>query len=171
MSTCLFTRWRRASEREGWEPDLPAGVGFRVVSSARAHRVGAGWALVEADVESWSASVPRAVRAPELLANLLGSAKRFPPALAIARRQYERFCQASWGPAELARRFSQLLSTQLRAQARTPFMLVEAAREEVGYLEPGEFVWALGAGRRHGRQRASGSWRGCRATTRSTRTR
>lgn len=50
----------------------------------------------------------------------------------------------------MAHRFSWLLSVQLRAQRRTAFELVESSREEVGYLDRGEFVWALGTRRGRG---------------------
>lgn len=147
----VFTRWRR--QREGWGPEVD---GWVVASSSSRDRR-SEWALVKTRLESGE-RLPRARPVPERLASLLDWSERFPPALAIARDQLERFGSPAWEPDALADRLSWLLSVQLRAQRRSRYVLVQPAREEVGYLSDGEFVWALGTTRSERTGEAGLAW-------------
>lgn len=151
MTRLFLTRWKY-TRRSGGRPDLPRTASFQVLA-------GAGRAFEYALVETSSTRKPaRAVEAPYELACLIRSGRQFPPALVIALEQFDRFGKPSWSPNDFIQRLGELIRLQLRDQAKSKFMLVEAMHEEYGYLSPGDFVWALGVSPAEGGKEAVVKW-------------
>ncbi len=132
-----FTPWKRSSH--GAEPNLPAGLSFRVVASPGPD---ADWCLV-----SLSASLESVPRGAQLVSSslrlLLLSAEAFPPALALASAELDRRGESHWAPEGITEFYSTALRRHLRRQPTAGYFLAESRCEEPGYLDPGEFVWIL----------------------------
>ncbi len=147
-----FTRWKRSSR--GARPNLPNGLSFRVVASPGRD---ADWCLVS--LSARLDSVPRdALPVPSSLRRLLVSGESFSPALALASAELERRGESRWAPEEIAEFLSNALRRYLRRQAAAGYVLAEARREDVGYLDPGEFVWILSLRRDPTSQRLLALW-------------
>jgi hypothetical protein len=140
----VFAPWKTVRGR-GRQPALPRGLGFSVLADCG---IKSQWALV-------SISRDRAplgtIPVDHELDQLLFSAVRYPPALALARPAFERDARPHWSPKRLAATFADLLRLHLRAQHRSHFVLAEALVDELGYLTSGEFVWLLTLTRDHGK--------------------
>ena len=151
MTRLLFARWTH-SQKSGWRPDLPRTASFHVLAhSGKSHE----WALIRVTSRAKPATT---IEVPSALASRIESGKQYPPALAIAFEQLNRFGNPSWTPDEITVRLGSLIETHLRAQAKSKYVQVEAAHEEVGYLNRGEFVWALGMSRSEERSAANVIW-------------
>jgi len=81
---------------------------------------------------------------PARLDVLLQSAERYPPALALSRRDLKRqFSDHVPKRAEFVARWASSLRRHLRRQHETPYVLAEARVDEVGYLTACEFYWIV----------------------------
>ena len=136
-----FVHWRPARNGRGREPDLPEDVDFFLLADAGRHT---DWGIFRCWFEEPPPSTQRIRRVPEQLATLIASGKSYPPALALARSQGERRFHGQRPSQEtFARFYTACLQTHLRAQKDAPYILAEATRQEIGYLENGEFCWIL----------------------------
>jgi hypothetical protein len=134
----VFARWRKAHSG-GREPYLVGVSGFLLLAEPRR---GGRWALWE--VEGFHPKRnPNAIPVKEDLRELIESALRYPPALAIARDDVERKAGPAWGAERLAAAYATALRRVMRSQPMAPFVLAEAVVEEIGYASAGNFYWVL----------------------------
>ncbi|HEY3445224.1 MAG TPA: hypothetical protein VGK67_02625 [Myxococcales bacterium] len=137
----VFARWKHT--RQGWHPAVPRGWGFLLLAECgRGDGRPSEWCLLSISKDSISRT-KGLVKVDPMLRALLDSALRYPPAMALTRRDLERTGNPQWGPSAMGARLARLLRHHLRAQPRAPGVLLEARSTETGYLESGEFVWAL----------------------------
>lgn len=136
-----FVHWRPARSGQGREPDLPEDVGFFLLADAGWDT---DWGVFRCWFEEAPPSTQRIRRVPEQLATLIASGESYPPALALARTQVGRhFSGQSPSQRTFAQFYIACLQRHLRAQKDAPYILAEATRQEIGYLESGEFCWVL----------------------------
>ncbi len=100
------------------------------------------YALLECDLPYDFSDTAQIQRVPEQLADLLESAKRFPPALAIMRDEFG-------GTEPLSRevfttQLIERLHWHLQNQRRQPFLLANAIITELGYKYAGRYYWIVG---------------------------
>ncbi len=136
MSYC-FMDYRPADQGRGVAPDCPDHIEFGLLADLK----GLGWGIFEVDEgDAWSPETPVA----EDLARLIESAKRYPPALALARGEMsDVFGDHHPSHSEFARSFAAALNAHLSRQGEAPYILAKALKEEVGYLTEGEWYWVL----------------------------
>ncbi len=75
---------------------------------------------------------------------ILESARRYPPALALARDEASGFpAGAKMTRADFAARYAQRVAHHLDRQPEAPYLIAEAVVEEPGYLSRGQRYWVL----------------------------
>lgn len=126
----------------GRGPDFPEEIGFLLLADCRS----AEWGLYEhwrdEDADGWHPEEP----VSRELAALIESGKRHPPALALARHDVSRmFLKRQPTRDEFAAAYAESLRRHLGRQPSSRFILARAARQEAGYLTPGEWLWVLRA--------------------------
>ena len=132
--------WVRDVEAGGWRPDFPGKAGFLLLADARRSRSG----IYECDLPRSRAKGRRIAPLDNVLCALIESGKRYPPALALARNDVTRaFAETAPSRADLRGKYAEALRARLNRQADAPYVLVEAARDEIGYLRRGEWYWVL----------------------------
>ena len=139
MSYC-FMNLRASREGTGLEPDFPESVGFVLLADLPT----VDWGVYEfnADVggDAWTPSAP----VGDKLARLIESGKRYPPALAIAREEVVQvFGDHQPSQSEFTTAYTAALRAHLSRQQEAPYLLVQALRDDTGYLSAGEWYWAL----------------------------
>jgi hypothetical protein len=133
----LFLDYRPAGDGQGYEPDCPPDTPFLLLADIR----GLGWGIFDIDIESeW----PTGKAVSDDLACLIESARRYPPALGLARQEVGQvFGEHHPSQEEFSRAYGTALATHLARQHEVPYILAPALREEVGYLAKGEWYWVL----------------------------
>jgi len=136
MSYC-FMNYGPAPDGQGLVPDCPDAVGFLLLADIP----DVGWGIFHVDEDdAWSPENP----VSDELAGLIESAKRYPPAMGLAR---EEVCQVFGdhrpSQAEFARAYGVALRTHLSRQHESPYVMAAAMTDEVGYLTSGEWYWVL----------------------------
>ena len=136
MSYC-FMNYRPARDGHGLEPDCPEGAGYVLLADLRGLR----WGIFEVhENDAWSPEKP----VSDELAGLIESAKRYPPALGLARGEMAQvFGDHRPSQVEFARAYGTALRTHLSRQHEAPYIMAQALRSEVGYLTQGEWYWVL----------------------------
>jgi hypothetical protein len=115
-----------------------AGDGLRLLADLP----GLEWGIFE--IDPGDPGSPENLVSDEL-AGLIESAKRYPPALGLAREELGQvFGEACPSQTEFARAYGVALRTHLSRQHESPYVLAPALRDEVGYLTKGEWYWVLG---------------------------
>ena len=132
-----FARWRHSTR--GLTPDVPASCPFLVV----AHHWDSQWCLLSLGTGIHRLP-PRTQPTTQELRQLLESSEAFPPALALAAHELKRRRRPQRSPDEISDALVRSLRRHLRRQPSTPYLLAEARRTELGYLDAGDFVWILG---------------------------
>jgi hypothetical protein len=133
-----FMNYRPAREGHGLEPECPDGVDYLLLADLP----GLGWGLFEIDLDD--ARFPAEGVSQELSA-LIESAKRYPPALALAREEMGQvFGDHLPAREEFAKAYGTALRVHLSRQHEAPYLLVEALKDEAGDLSRGEWYWVLG---------------------------
>jgi len=124
----------------GWTPALPEGTGFMLLANPADDPT--PWGIFKCDDDVPLSEQVRAV--DDALGEIIRSAERYPPALALARDHCitlfdgrvcarEEFCEA----------YRDSLIEHMRQQPRGPYVFAEAVGEERGYLTRGQFYWVL----------------------------
>jgi len=132
-----FLNWVPASDGHGLEPDCPDGLGARLLTGLQ--EVGWGIFDIRRD-DSWSAEKP----VDEQLADLIDSAKRYPPALAIAGHQMKHvFGDETPNQTDFARAYARELVAHLSKQQQDPYVLVRALKTGPHDMFEGEWYWVL----------------------------
>ena len=118
-------------------PDCPDAIEFILLADLP----GVQWGIFDADEdESWSPENP----VSDELAGLIESAKRYPPALGLAREEVRQvFGDHCPSQQEFARAYGTALRTHLSRQHEASYVMAPALRNEVGYLTEGEWYWVL----------------------------
>jgi hypothetical protein len=133
----LFLDYRQAEDGDGYEPDCPSGASFLLLADLP----GLEWGLFDTNIESeWRA----ATAISDELAGLIESAKRYPPALGLARQEVGQvFGEQHPSQAEFAVSYGTALTAHLAKQHEAPYVLAPALRAETGRLTKGEWYWIL----------------------------
>lgn len=104
---------------------------------------GVGLYAVEDDPPTSSAARP----VPDRLANLIDSARRYPPALALAREEIaEVFAEEPPTVEAFARSYATAIEHHLTRQPDAPYLLGKALRDASAGLSAGQWYWLLQAG-------------------------
>lgn len=137
----MQTTLQRDADGDYLAPAFPPRVGGLLLADS-----GCGnWGIYEYDDSAdsaWSPETPVTVA----LMKLIESAKRFPPALALARDDVSRvFRKRAPAPEELADSFEAALARRLSQQTDMRFVLARAVGEQFGFMCAGEWYWVLAA--------------------------
>lgn len=133
----LFLDYRPAKDGDGYEPDCPSGTQVLLLADLP----GLEWGLFDTDIGS---EAPAGNAVSDDLAGLIESAKRYPPALGLARQEMGQvFDEHHPSQAEFARSYGVALAAHLARQHEAPYVLAPALRDEPGYLAKGEWYWVL----------------------------
>ena len=136
MSYC-FMDYLPARDGHGLAPKCPEEIGFILLADLP----GVPWGIFDADEDNaWSPTTPVSGE----LAGLIESAKRYPPALALAREEVRQvFGDHCPSQAEFARAYGTALRAHLSQQHESSCVLAPALKGEVGYLTEGGWYWLL----------------------------
>jgi hypothetical protein len=119
------------------KPDCPDGVAFLLLADLP----GLEWGIFDVD-ETGEGSPETPVS--EELSSLIESAKRYPPALGLAREEMEQvFGDHRPNQSEFANAYATALRAHLSRQHEAPYVMAKVLREEKGYLNEGEWYWLL----------------------------
>ena len=132
-----FLNHRPAADDHDADPDCPEGVAFVLLADLP----GLEWGIYEVEEHhGWS---PETAVSDDLT-NLIESAKRYPPALALAREEMvDVYGDGHPGQSDFARAYGTALQTHLAKQYEAPHVLARALRGQAGYLTEGEWYWVL----------------------------
>jgi len=144
VSGCFcFAPWRKVYTREeGYEPDTAAGG--RV--SPMTHGLAGQWLVAECTPTEEEAPLPESFEpVPARLGRLLQSAKRYYPALALARESLEADSDhLPCDKEQYAERLADEMERHLKAQRDTPYFMAQAVKPCLtGYRFAGEYVWVV----------------------------
>lgn len=132
---------RKKRDEEGFNgPDFPDGTSFLLLADGRAMDWGLYDYSLDEQHEDWVPEFP----AGEELAALISSGMRYPPALALARKEISlmfRTEEASLEGFESA--MVESLRRHLTHQFDAGYMLVQSRVEELGYVHVPEWYWVL----------------------------
>ncbi len=137
--TYTFGRLRRRDDPDGgWEPDFPPEVGYMLIAD---ERLGSHHIYEVSYCEQCTLWRPPHGVSREL-AGLIGSAKRYPPALAMAKSELSSPAgEVSETPDIFAARFGRLLRQHLQGWKTDGFSLAQAIRGDGIDLCSGEWYW------------------------------
>jgi|GEM_PF-3091737 len=128
---------------DGFEPAFPEGVSFQLLADLPNEQ--ACWGIYRFTVDLDRDWRPEAELEPEL-ANLLASAERYPPALALARADLKtKFRDAIPSQKEFAAALEIALKALFAEQPTAGYLLAESNCCEPGYLSPGQWQWIVAA--------------------------
>lgn len=125
---------------QGAAPDLPKGVGFRLLAAPSGS--GSPFGLFRIDLVPASA-VPHAEPVSESLDTLLSSAERYPPALGLL---WDAIKHRDGEPPSRARflwRVERLVTRYLAEQPTAPYFLARSRIDETGYRRKGGWYWLV----------------------------
>ena len=146
--TYIITKWRRAREGEGWEPDVPGEPdGFGVLFSSR---LSCPYCILSVSYPDHAPTELKALGVAEDSKPLLASVENYLPAIARVNYRLDRECQAK-SSEDFQHLVVRLIREELERQPHDRAMLVESLVDEVGYRMKGEFVWALSLNEETGR--------------------
>lgn len=136
MSYC-FMNYRPSSDDRAPVPDCPGAVAFLLLADLP----GLDWGIFDVDdTGAWSPEI----LVSEELSNLIESAKRYPPALGLAREEMEQvFGSHRPSQTEFEAAYATALRAHLSRQHEAPYVLARALRSESGHLNEGEWYWLL----------------------------
>jgi hypothetical protein len=125
---------------KGWAPVLPDDTGFLLLASPGNSPP---WGFFECDREIPMG--PGVHLIPDTVITMINSAKRYPPALALARQAvFDEFEGIETSPESFATWYGESLRGFMREQRLERYSLLEAAHDGPGYLKRGAFYWVLG---------------------------
>lgn len=136
--TYCFMKYRQTGDDQPLAPDCPDGITHLLLATLPR----LGWGIFAVDPgDTWS---PEELVSGEI-AKLIESARRYPPALALAREEMEDvFGENGPSQGEFARAYGVALRTHLARQYEAPYVLAPALPDEAGHLAKGEWYWILG---------------------------
>ena len=136
--TYCFMNYQPARDGQPLVPDCPDGIRHLLLATLP----GLQWGIFAVDPgDAWSPENP----VTDVISGLIESAKRYPPALAIAREEMEDvFGENGPSQAEFARAYGVALRAHLARQHETPYVLAPALTDRAGRLAKGEWYWILG---------------------------
>ena len=122
----------------GTAPAIPDCIGYMLLAQPGQGRSG----IFQCSGEVPPSSDVRQI--DEQLRELIWSAERYPPALALARDQIsEAFADREPTDVEFCDVYRKLLIEHMRQQHVAPYVFAEAVADEPGYLAAGQFYWVL----------------------------
>jgi hypothetical protein len=136
-----FIDWEHTEQ--GYRPAIPEDLPFLMLAEPGAASEGATFGLFECDFPEGVERPDSVHRVPSELAELIDSAKDYPPALALVRHD-PRLRASLSSPPEFGKVLGELLVNQLHEQIAAPFFLAKARRTEVGYKDAGGYYWIVG---------------------------
>ncbi|GIW23589.1 MAG: hypothetical protein KatS3mg068_2596 [Candidatus Sericytochromatia bacterium] len=147
MEYFCFIEWDEIENNEleiPYLPKIPDNIPFMLIAG---NPDISKWGLFECDLpEDYDFVNPNLELVSEELDILLYSAKSFPPAIAIARNEFEITCNnlKNITKQEFTDLFSKILKNQLQLQKYRPFFMAEALVDEEDFLVKGAFYWITG---------------------------
>ena len=132
-----YVDWQNEGETKF--PALTDGIGYVLLAEPSYI---SDFALLECDLPYDFCDTTQIQRVSEQLADLLESAKRYPPALALIRDEFN-------GTEPLSRegftaQLVERLCLHLQNQRKRPFFLAKAIVTELGYKYAGQYYWVVG---------------------------
>lgn len=126
----------------GWAPKLPEEIPFLQLASPNPD---SHWALYRCEFDDEDNLDNSIMKVSDHLEQLLLSAERFPPAMAMARDKI-RLLNAKKNPSktEFLQSYQTCLSECLQCQRNNAFIFAEAVKSELGYLRKDGFYWLIG---------------------------
>lgn len=121
---------------EGFEPDLPEDGSYLVLAHCP------DLSVISLDAHSGVSGLDPSLEVDPELHSLLLSGQRYPPALALARRDSEGTGLTGTSFVEAYRA---AVRHHLSEQSKAGYHLAEAVGDEPGYLTPGEWYWVTGS--------------------------
>jgi hypothetical protein len=138
-----FMSFRPAMEGVALEADCPDDVEYLLLADPR----GTDWGLFDYCTAEGSESWTPQHTASGVLAALIESGKRYPPALALARQETEEVFEGHQPSIEeFQRAYIDTVRHHLSHQHEARYVLAMAMRDEAGYLSKGEWYWILRTG-------------------------
>ena len=136
MPYCFMDYLPPTDDRDS-QPDCPDEVAFLLLADLPTLE----WGIFDVNAnDAWSPKTP----VTDKLANLIESAKRYPPALGLAREEMGQvFGDHCPDQFEFAGAYATALQTHLARQHEAPYVLAKALRGEPGHLTEGEWYWVL----------------------------
>lgn len=136
-----FLKYRFEGENEGWRPDCPDSVSVLLLADARPGR----WSLfhyVDEGPGTWSPEHP----ASRSLVDLIISGERYPPALALARKETTKVLTGHEPtPDDIQRVYGTALQHHLSRQTEARYVLAMALDGDGIDLCKGEWFWIVAA--------------------------
>lgn len=152
MTDFGFMRWvSKHDEEDSYRtPDFPDHMKQALLLADSARGTWAVWEYLTHD-PAWRPDAPVSAD----LENMLRSAKRYPPALALARDDVSLFFRERGDGhdatlASLATIYEAALQRRLSRQHDMPFLFAKAVHEEPGYLCVDQWYWVLAAATKPG---------------------
>ena len=135
-----FINWIHTAD--GYRPALPEDLAFVMLAEPGTASEGATFALFECELPEDFPASEAVEPVPDRLAELLDSAKAYPPALALTRDQVSK--QPTYSKHDFTAALVQQLRFHLDGQRAMPFFLAVARVTELGYKEAGGYYWIVG---------------------------
>jgi len=133
-----FLDWNKCQDEDGYEPSLPDGVGFWLVADNLGKRH--SWAIFNVRIEEDCSLA----KVSNKLRNLLDSAMRFPPAFAISRALMETDSKKNiYTKEEYDKKYQDIIRNTIEECRTKKYVFAQAKRNEVGYVNSGEYYWLL----------------------------
>ncbi len=136
----VLANWTKTDE--GFGPALPEHIDFVLLAEPSSPQGERGVGLFECEPIDNVSKHSAITVVPKELSELIDSAKDYPPALAFARRRIKI------GKSKTKRQFLtayiKTLRELLSAQKSSPYLLVRAVKDEIGYKSAGGFYWVVG---------------------------
>jgi hypothetical protein len=133
--------WVRRPGQDGRCPDFPDKSSYLLLADTQAGRS----AIFECDLSVRRAKGRRIRPLAPDFCDLIDSAMRYPPALALARDDVKRALRGTRTRSRqaLVDAYAAALWRRLAAQTNAPYLLARACSTEIGYLDPGDWYWVL----------------------------
>ncbi len=140
-----IAKLRSALEGEGFEPDFPDVSGILELAFGGYESM-CGIYRCDEDFDEKVLQNHCVEPVSEELENLITSAERYPPALALARRDITLCRRKEFSDVRLLEKeYGSRLRKYLLGQIDDWFFLAESATDEVGYRSKSEFCWIVGS--------------------------
>jgi hypothetical protein len=135
-----FINWVHPTD--GYRPALLEDIAFAMLAEPSEAFKGAIFALFECELPENFLVSEKVEPVPDHPAELLDSAKSYPPTLALTRFQVSK--QPRHSKQDFTEALVQRLRFHLNGQRAAPFFLATVRVTELGYKEAGGYYWIVG---------------------------
>ena len=125
-----------------WDPNCSEDISFLELATPNSDL---HWALYRCDIEDKENINNSIITVSDKLEELLFSAERFPPAIAIARNEISSLCsKKKLTKQEFLLEYEVCIKKHLQSQRSNKYIFTEAIKDELGYISKGSFYWLIG---------------------------